>query len=143
VTSVPYAPYLASWGSRAGAYLIDSVILVLLWLCLYVAAIAFGTGAFGWLTIVASVLVVPAYYTFQHGRSGQTVGNAQASIKVVDQRTGETIGYARAFVRWLVMAGLFVLFYVPGIINVLWPIWDTGNQALHDKVVRSHVVRMT
>jgi uncharacterized RDD family membrane protein YckC len=121
--------------------LIDTVVLVLFYLAFAVAAITFGRSALGWTAVAASFLVTPAYFTVQHGRTGQTIGKAQAGIKVADQRTGGSIGYLRAFARWLTSFLMVVFFYIPYLIDVLWPLWDRGNQALHDKAVRSHVVK--
>jgi hypothetical protein len=36
---------------------------------------------------------------------------------------------------------MFILFVVPWVIDMLWPLWDPRNQTLHDKVVNSVVVR--
>jgi uncharacterized RDD family membrane protein YckC len=33
-----------------------------------------------------------------------------------------------------------LLFGIPWLINVLWPLWDSENRALHDMIVKSHVV---
>jgi uncharacterized RDD family membrane protein YckC len=32
---------------------------------------------------------------------------------------------------------------IPWLIDVLWPLWDDENRALHDMIVKSHVVRST
>ena len=34
-----------------------------------------------------------------------------------------------------------IVISVPHAINLLWPLWDDSNQTLHDKIVRSRVVR--
>ena len=36
---------------------------------------------------------------------------------------------------------LAVLFVIPWIIDMLWPLWDDRNQTLHDKVVGTVVLR--
>jgi uncharacterized RDD family membrane protein YckC len=78
------------------------------------------------------------YFTYFHGRTGRTPGNAALSIRVVDLRhgTGRPIGYGRAFGRWLVsiFSGLVLL------IGYLWMIWDAEKQTWHDKAVGSVVV---
>jgi uncharacterized RDD family membrane protein YckC len=56
--------------------------------------------------------------------------------------TGDPIGYARAFLRWLVSAALWWVLYVGGLVDVLWPLWDDRNQSLHDKAANSVVVRV-
>src|SRR5205809_976779 len=76
-------------------------------------------------------LIAFGYYTYFHGRTGQTPGDAVLSIRVVDFRdgTGRPIGYGRAFVRCLVsiVSGLVLL------LGYLWMIWDSEKQTWHDK----------
>lgn len=36
---------------------------------------------------------------------------------------------------------VFGFFLLPVILDYLWPLWDSKNQALHDKVVGSVVIR--
>ena len=87
----------------------------------------------------ASALVISlGYYTYFHGKTGQTPGDAVMSIRVVDFRdgTGEPIGYGRALGRALmsiVSALVFLLGY-------LWMLWDSEKQTWHDKVAGSVVV---
>jgi uncharacterized RDD family membrane protein YckC len=84
------------------------------------------------------ILLAFGYYTYFHGRTGQTPGDAVMSIRVVDFRdgTGEAIGYGRAFIRCLVsIVSGFVL-----LIGYLWMIWDGQKQTWHDKAAGSVVV---
>jgi uncharacterized RDD family membrane protein YckC len=87
-------------------------------------------------------LVVPfVYFTYFHGGAGgQTPGKRMLGIRVVSDETGQTIGYGRAFGRYAITV-VFSLFFIPLLLDYLWPLWDTKNQALHDKVVSSVVVR--
>jgi uncharacterized RDD family membrane protein YckC len=84
------------------------------------------------------LLVAFGYYTYFHGRTGQTPGDAVMSIRVVDFRdgTGRPIGYGRAFLRCLVsiVSGLVVL------LGYLWMLWDSEKQTWHDKAAGSVVV---
>ena len=73
---------------------------------------------------------------------GQTVGKMAMKIAVRDQAGGPPIGYGRAFVRWLVASILWLLFFVPGLIDVLFPLWDPRHQTLHDKAAGSVVVQV-
>ena len=57
------------------------------------------------------------------------------------RQTAHPIGYRRAFTRWLSTAFLWALFWVPGILDHLWPLRDPRNQTFHDKFARSVVVR--
>jgi len=74
-----------------------------------------------------------AYYTWFHGRTGRTPGNAVFGMRVVDVDTGEVIGYGRAFVRCLVsiVSGLVIM------LGYLWMLWDPRDQTWHDKAARS------
>jgi uncharacterized RDD family membrane protein YckC len=139
-------PY-ASWLSRVGAYLLDILILVLPLIVLIAILFAADPGdtsaAWGALVLVYLLsLILPfVYFTVLHGNQrGQTYGKRAAGIRVVDQRTGGSIGYGRAFGRYAIIA-VFGLFILPVILDYLWPLWDAKNQALHDKVVSSVVVR--
>jgi hypothetical protein len=40
------------------------------------------------------------------------------------------------------IGGIF-LFNLPILVDYLWPLWDSKNQALHDKIVKSRVIRVT
>jgi uncharacterized RDD family membrane protein YckC len=87
------------------------------------------------------LLITIAYFTYFHGSSGQTPGDAALSVRVVDFRdgTGRPIGYGRAFIRWLVslVSGLVFL------LGYLWMIWDPEKQTWHDKAAGSVVVPTT
>jgi uncharacterized RDD family membrane protein YckC len=93
------------------------------------ALIAFGIGI--------------VYRTILEGSArGQTVGKMAMGIAVKDLDDGGSIGYARAFGRWLVGYILWVIIYIPGIVDLLFPLWDSKRQTLHDKAVRSVVLRV-
>jgi hypothetical protein len=47
----------------------------------------------------------------------------------------------RALIRWAVAIGLTILLILPNLIDVLWPLWDSQQQALRDKAVGSIVIR--
>jgi uncharacterized RDD family membrane protein YckC len=81
------------------------------------------------------LLVSFVYFTFFHGRSGQTPGDAVAGIRVVDIRGDGTtpIGYGRAAVRWLMSIVSVVVF----LLGYLWMIWDGKKQTWHDKAAGS------
>ena len=73
--------------------------------------------------------------------SGKTVGMRIMGLRVQDANTGTSIGYGRAFVRWLVYELLFVACLIPGLINLLSPLWDARGQTWHDKAANSVMVR--
>ncbi|HEV3408495.1 MAG TPA: RDD family protein [Gaiellaceae bacterium] len=152
----------AAWGQRFGAVFLDGIITALLALMsvAVVVAITGGYAAvfegletdtqadddafyfayFGWLG--AWALVGGVYHTVLHGRGrGQTGGKMMLGIRVRDESTNEPIGFGRAFARWI-MPGLFwTFFWIPGILDAVWPLWDPKKQTFHDKIARSLVVR--
>jgi uncharacterized RDD family membrane protein YckC len=78
------------------------------------------------------------YYTYFHGKTGQTPGDAVMSIRVVDFRngTGAPIGYGRALGRAL----MSIVSAVVLLLGYLWMLWDPEKQTWHDKVAGSVVV---
>ena len=88
--------------------------------------------------IALSVVFSFGYYTYFHGRTGQTPGDAALGIRVVDIDNGNVIGYGRAFGRCLVsiVSGLVI------VLGYLWMLWDPRKQTWHDKAVSSLPVRV-
>jgi uncharacterized RDD family membrane protein YckC len=137
-----------SWLSRVGAYLLDILILALPLIVFFVIAIVADPGDSSGIWIVlglvylASVVLPFAYFTVLHGNErGQTFGKRAAGIRVVDERTGGSIGYGRAFGRYGIIV-IFGIVFLPLLLDYLWPLWDAKNQAWHDKVVHSVVVKV-
>ena len=50
------------------------------------------------------------------------------------------IGYGKALGRRLLASLFWWLLLIPGLLDVLWPLWDGRRQTWHDKVVGSVVV---
>jgi uncharacterized RDD family membrane protein YckC len=118
----------AGFWRRFAAAFIDGVLLgIVSWI---LQAILGTTGS------VVTLLVGIGYYTYFHGSTGQTPGDAALSIRVVDKDGGASIGYGRAFVRWLVsiISGAVLL------LGYLWMLWDSEKQTWHDKAANSVVV---
>lgn len=139
---IAYVEY-AHWLRRAGAYLIDSVVLAIgMGIVLIPALVAAGGPGRGpALTAWLYFLVAPlAYFAGWHGSSGRTLGKQALGIRVVDVRSREPIGYVRALVRHATATILWLLFTVPGIVDALWPLMNDRRQALHDIVARSVVI---
>jgi uncharacterized RDD family membrane protein YckC len=137
----------ASWLSRVGAYLLDTLILLIplgiILGVIFAIDPADSSGAWAVLGIAYLItLVLPfVYFTVLHGNErGATYGKRAVGIRVVGEQSGASIGYGRAFGRYGIMV-VFGLFFIPIVLDYLWPLWDSKNQALHDKVVGSIVVR--
>ena len=79
------------------------------------------------------VVISFAYYTYFHGSTGQTPGDAVLGIRVLDIDDGTVIGYQRAFIRALVsiVSGVVIL------LGYLWMLWDPRKQTWHDKAAGS------
>jgi uncharacterized RDD family membrane protein YckC len=120
----------AGFWRRVGASLIDGLVVGIVEIILRL--LLGGAG------IVLSFLFSFGYYTYFHGRTGQTPGDAALGIRVVDINTGAVIGYGRAFGRCLVS---IVSAVVVGI-GYLWMLWDAHKQTWHDKAVSSLPVRV-
>jgi uncharacterized RDD family membrane protein YckC len=120
----------AGFWRRFGGALIDGIVVGIVDTVLRLLLGGAGAG----LGIVVSF----AYYTYFHGRTGQTPGDAALGIKVLDIETREVIGYQRAFVRCLVsiVSGLVL------VLGYLWMLWDARKQTWHDKAAHSLPVRV-
>ena len=118
----------AGFWRRFAAAFIDGILLGVVSTILRLILGNFGAG----LTLLVGI----AYYTYFHGSTGQTPGDAALSIRVVDRDGGGSIGYGRAFVRWLVsiVSALVIL------IGYLWMLWDDEKQTWHDKAANDVVV---
>jgi uncharacterized RDD family membrane protein YckC len=120
----------ASFGRRLVALIIDSLVVGLVG-----GILAYATG-----TDLVEIPVSAAYFTYFHGRTGQTPGNAALGVRVIDFRdgTGKPIGYGRALTRWLVSIVSALCF----LLGYLWMLWDGENQTWHDKAAGSVVVKL-
>ncbi len=92
--------------------------------------------------LISDIAITLLYGTLLIGSaSGKTVGMRVMGLRVQDANTGASIGYGRAFIRWLVFEVLFMACVIPGLINLLSPLWDPRGQTWHDKAANSIVVR--
>jgi uncharacterized RDD family membrane protein YckC len=124
-------PERSGFWRRFAAAFIDGILLAVV---SGILRAILGTGGGEGLGLVISL----GYYTYFHGKTGQTPGDAVMSIRVVDFRdgTGAPIGYGRALGRALmsIVSGVVLL------LGYLWMIWDGEKQTWHDKVVGSVVI---
>jgi uncharacterized RDD family membrane protein YckC len=151
----------ASWGSRAGALLLD--VLAQLLLALVVAGIVYAikgdavtvdvttddngvqsrdeTELWALWGIIAFFISVVVYPWLALGLlRGATPGRRLVGIRVVDY-DGTPIGVGRAFLREGVTKGILGVLGLPLLASYLWPLWDPHQRALHDLIVSTRVVR--
>jgi uncharacterized RDD family membrane protein YckC len=142
-------PYmLASWGSRVGAALLDGLFAAVGIAILVGIAVAAKAGVAG--VLLGYVLVFLLYYPLAMMRpgatNGQSLGKQVVGIRVI-RDTGEpmTFGWAvlREFVIRFLLFGVVgtITFGIAGLLDILWPLWDNENRALHDMLAATHVVR--
>ena len=83
------------------------------------------------------LLVGVVYFTaFIGAERGQTLGQMALGIRVLGLESGASIGYGRAFLRWVVsIVSAIVL-----LIGYLWMLWDKEKQCWHDKAANDVVV---
>ena len=119
----------ASFGRRLVAAIIDGILLGIVGLIFYAISRTLG--------YVVQLLLTIAYLTYLEGSpSGQTVGKKAMGIRVIDFRTGGSIGYGRAFIRWI---GRYVS-AIACLLGYFWMLWDKEKQTWHDKFANDVVV---
>ena len=152
---------LAGWWSRVGAALIDSVIVGVGGLLLLIAITApFSLGFFagedaGWISVVVglflaiicvSIMALLYAPALMARTNGKTLGRMAVGIRVV-RANGEPMTFGFAMLREVAVKTL--LFGIAAAItgglaslaDVLWPLWDEENRALHDLIVDTRVVK--
>jgi uncharacterized RDD family membrane protein YckC len=149
---------LASWGSRVGATLLDALVLFVLLLVFaapgtVLTAVSNG-GALGIVLLVVGflaymlfALLYAAFFMRRDGRrNGQTLGKQWVGIRVI-RTDGRPFDWGSALLRELVIKNLLfgvvggAFASVPTLLDVLWPLWDDENRALHDMLASTRVVR--
>jgi uncharacterized RDD family membrane protein YckC len=157
-----YAPSVsyAHWGKRAGAYALDTLILIPFYAVVAItSAFVGGTqsttyGASGQpiqttepinvAALVVLLVVYAAMFAFvvwnlwiRQGRTGQSLGKTWLSIRVVkDSDHRQPPGIGLNFGRAL----LHILDALPCYLGYFWPLWDQKRQTFADKIVSTVVI---
>jgi uncharacterized RDD family membrane protein YckC len=142
-TNVVYS----GWWRRAGALLIDSILVsvgffVVIGLAFAVTAVNEDVGVILLvLAILFGIVGSVFYWIYFTGKApGQTVGKKALGIRVRHADQDRAIGYGASAGRYFITFA-FGIFYIPALLDYLWPLWDRRHQSLHDKVANSVVVR--
>jgi len=135
--------YVGFW-ARVGACLIDTVLAMLIIVPLSLAV--YGTSYFSLSNtdlvsgpadvLISWVLPAVAVVLFWIYRQA-TPGKMAISARVVDAKTGGTLGVGQSIVRYL---GYFVS-TIPLGLGLLWVAFDPKKQGWHDKIAGTVVVR--
>ena len=140
----------AEYGQRVRAAILDGVIVYITSgiLIFGLSLFAFRTAGSPLAALFSTVAVIIAYagptlyYTVCYAEGGQTLGKMSGNIAVRRDGDEDTpLGYVRSFLRAAVPPFMWLL-VLPGLADVLWPLWDRKKQTLHDKLVGSVVVRV-
>jgi uncharacterized RDD family membrane protein YckC len=152
---------LASWLSRVGAALIDGLIIGAGALILFLPiGAALGIGAandsdtgvgaaiVGLLFWVVCVTIIAFLYApiLMARTNGKTLGRMAMNIRVV-RTSGEPVTFWFAFLREVVIKSFLfgfissITFGLASLLDLLWPLWDEENRALHDFIVSTRVVK--
>jgi uncharacterized RDD family membrane protein YckC len=117
----------ASFGRRLVAYLIDAILLGVI----YGIVAAASDPTVG--SLVSLVVGIAYFAYFEGGARGQTIGKMALGI---DANTGGSIGYGRGVARYLgrILSGIVCF------LGYLWMLWDKEKQTWHDKIATSVVV---
>lgn len=143
---------LAGWWGRVGATVLDAIFATLLVGVAIGAGIGVGAAtaeAAGIPFYLVAALIWLFYAPFLMARAGavngQTWGKQAVGIAVVRENE-EPMSFGWAFVReFLIKALLFGWiggsFVIGYLLDVLWPLWDDQNRALHDMLATTRVVQ--
>ena len=151
----------ASWGSRAGALILDGIFSALLFIPAAAAFIAAAAGAEtvtnldgtvtvtdanGGLLALGGVLVFLGFLValwnqgWRQGSKGQSWGKQIAGIKLIKESTGQPPGGGLGIGRLLLrqVLGVVPFFFL---VDYLFPLWDDKHQTITDKIVSTLVVK--
>ena len=145
-------PDYASFGRRAGGYVVDVIIIALVaTIPASIVAAAISPPDFGFpqsdqqndaetlarIWYVVTTLIVSVSYIVLFNALGGTLGKRVLGMRLEKVDTGENIGYGAAIVR-------FVVSIASGLalgIGYLWAVSDEDKQTWHDKAAMSVVMR--
>jgi uncharacterized RDD family membrane protein YckC len=136
----------AGFGRRFAALVYDSLLIAAL-LMVYTAAVVLARGGavtrsnagLWWYAYCAGELtVIGCYYLINWMRSGQTLGMRAWRLRAVDD-SGAALKLTPAALRlaWGALA------WAPAALGVLWLYLDPEHLALHDRLSRTRVVRLS
>ncbi len=137
---------IASEGDRIVAIILDTIIIFLFSLIIFVplALIGFGLGSFGFiffgLPTLVSWLLWLLYFTYFESTSGQTFGKQVMHIKVVNETTMQHLDFGMALARNILrIIDWLPFFYIIGFILM---VTNDKKQRLGDMVAHSIVVKI-
>ena len=129
----------AEWGPRAGALILDRLVMLVVVIPTAVSAaihpalaVLVAIGGFCWYIWL---------FGYKQGETGLTPGKKALGIKLIHIEKGVPPSGAVGIGRLIVAAILGAMtFYIYFLLDYLWPLWDDKNQRLTDKMFVTQVV---
>ncbi|HTI74951.1 MAG TPA: RDD family protein [Mycobacterium sp.] len=104
---------------------------------------ATGASTIGQISIIVTGIIALIYWIwnlgYRQGTTGSSIGKSIMKFKIVNEKTGQPVGFGMSFLReviYWVAAGL--CFGILWLVAVLFPLWDVKRQTLVDKIL-THV----
>lgn len=136
---------LAGAGARLGARLLDGVLVaVAATVLVVVMGVVFADAAVIFLSVIAAAAAALCYEVTLTAVKGQTLGKMALRIKVVRQDNGLIPGWGKSLGRWIIptaLGAIPVIGWILALLVYLWLLWDPLRQGLHDKAVKTLVVK--
>lgn len=136
----------AGFGRRFAALLYDACLLTAVLMVLTFVPVIITNKPIlretfgGWAYVYRAVLgaAIAGYYVLNWTRSGQTLGMRAWRLRAVTDE-GKRLGWRAAARRfaWGIIA------WTPAALGVLWLYLDAEHLALHDRLSRTRVIRLT
>jgi uncharacterized RDD family membrane protein YckC len=130
----------ASWGVRVGAAIVDGIpSWILVGIGYLIAGPSSDDPSIGPLYYVFALLALAwtIYNRWYLGGQGQSVGKKALGLRLINEQSGQPLGFGGAFVRDLAHIVDGIICYI----GFLFPLWDAKRQTLADKIVGSLVVK--
>jgi uncharacterized RDD family membrane protein YckC len=137
----------AGFGRRLAALVYDGVLLAAMLIIYTFAALLLAhgaalvpaqVGAWAYLYRAGLIVLVAGYYVLNWVRSGQTLGMRAWRLRAVTD-SGKPLSLKRAALRM----AFGILAWFPAALGVLWLYVDPEHLALHDRLSKTRVVRLT
>ncbi|HET9898610.1 MAG TPA: RDD family protein [Streptosporangiaceae bacterium] len=140
-SGAPASQY-SDWIHRVGAYVIDGLPSIAIFIVAYILLIIFSAihvGFLGVLFFLVGIIASFAWGVYNRwilGGQGQSLGKKQLNMRLLSEETGQPIGTLNAFLRDICHVVDGIICYV----GYLFPLWDEKRQTLADKIMKTVVV---
>jgi uncharacterized RDD family membrane protein YckC len=101
---------------------------------------ATGASTIGQISIAITAILALAYWIwnlgYRQGTTGSSIGKSIMKFKIVNEKTGQPVGFGMSVVRELIYwVGAGLCFGILWLVAVLFPLWDPKRQTLVDKIL--------